>query len=82
VRENHPLKAERKECALLKSYQKRVRKEQPNEVSDALENYVREGARRMLALALEEEVNTFLGRDRYVRGQSIPGLPEWLSSAA
>ena len=73
MRENHPLKAERKEYTLAKSYQKKVRKEQRNEVGDALENYVREGARRMLAQALEEEVNTFLERDRYERGQEFRG---------
>ena len=32
---------------------------------------VREGARRMLAAALEEEVSAFLGRERYERGESI-----------
>jgi putative transposase len=58
---------------LAKSYQKKVHKEQKNEVKDALENIVRDGARRMLAWALEEEVNTFLGRDRYVRGQEFRG---------
>jgi transposase-like protein len=58
---------------LLKSYQKNGGKEQRNEVNDSLENYVREGARRMLALALEEEVNTFLGRDRYQRRQAFRG---------
>ena len=59
--------------ALLKSYQKRGYKKQRNEVGDALENCVREGARRMLAQALEEEVNTFLERDRYERGQEFRG---------
>ena len=34
---------------------------------------VREGARRMLAAALEEEVSGFLGRDRYERGEEFRG---------
>ncbi len=42
-------------------------------VQDALEAYVREGARRMLAAALEEEVATFLGRGRYERGKPFRG---------
>ena len=33
-------------------------------VTDTLEAVAREGARRMLALALEAEVHVFLGRDR------------------
>ena len=36
-----------------------------NVVGGTLEEMVREGARRMLAAALEEEVSTFLGRDLY-----------------
>lgn len=43
------------------------------EVFDSLEAYVREGARRMLAAALEEEVTAFLGRDRYERGKPYRG---------
>lgn len=42
-------------------------------VDHALENIVREGARRMLAAALEEEVAAFLGRDRYERGKPFRG---------
>lgn len=42
-------------------------------VPDSLEAYVREGARRMLAAALEEEVTAFLGRDRYERGKPYRG---------
>lgn len=34
---------------------------------------VREGARRMLAEALEEEVAAFLGRDRHERGKPFRG---------
>ena len=36
-------------------------------IEDILETKVREGARLMLAAALDEEVNAFLGRDRYER---------------
>ena len=43
------------------------------EVQDVLESYVREGAQQMLAAVLEEEVNAFLGRHRYQRGQTFPG---------
>jgi putative transposase len=44
-----------------------------SEVLDSLEAYVREGARRMLAAALEEEVAAFLGRGRYERGKPFRG---------
>src|SRR5437899_2005109 len=44
-----------------------------HEVLDSLEAYVREGARRMLAVALEEEVTAFLGRSRYERGKPFRG---------
>src|SRR5712692_770884 len=43
------------------------------EVLDSLEAYVREGARRMLAEALEEEVAAFLGRGRSERGKPFRG---------
>ena len=36
--------------------------EETNVVDDTLEAVVREGARRMLAAALEEEVSAFLGK--------------------
>ena len=42
-------------------------------VGNTLEGMVREGARRMLAAALEEEVSAFLGRDRYERGEEFRG---------
>ena len=42
-------------------------------VTASLEDYVREGARRMLAAALEEEVAAFLGRDRYEREKPFRG---------
>ena len=43
------------------------------EVEAALETLVREGARRMLTAALEEEVTAFLGRNRYARGGPFRG---------
>jgi len=58
---------------LVTSYQRKSREEQRDEVHDALEAYVREGARKMLAIALEEEVNGFLERDRYQRGKEFRG---------
>jgi putative transposase len=50
-------------------------------IDTTLEELVREGARRMLAMALEEEVTAFLGRGRYERGKPFRGyrngyLPE------
>ena len=42
-------------------------------IEDTLEAKVREGARLMLAAALEEEVSTFLGRDRYERSDEFRG---------
>ena len=42
-------------------------------VEDTLEAKVREGARLMLAAALEEEVSTFLGRERYERSDEFRG---------
>ena len=47
--------------------------EDANVVEDTLEVMVREGARRMLAAGLEEEVSAFLGRDRYERGEEFRG---------
>ncbi len=55
------------------SYQRKRSKDQRNEVQEALETYVQEGARRMLAAALDEEVSTFLGRHRYERGKAFRG---------
>ena len=43
-------------------------------VGDTLEEMVREGARRMLAAALDEEVNAFLGRERYQRSDEFRGF--------
>ena len=42
-------------------------------VEDTLEAKVREGARLMLAAALEEEVSAFLGRERYERSEEFRG---------
>ena len=47
--------------------------EKSDVVEDTLEAKVREGARLMLAAALEEEVNSFLGRDRYERSDEFRG---------
>lgn len=55
------------------SYQKSRDKGQRDEVQDALEACVRDGARRMLAVALEEEVNGFLRRSRYQRSGVFRG---------
>ena len=48
-------------------------KEETDVVSDTLEAKVREGARLMLAAALDEEVNAFVGRDRYERSDEFRG---------
>ena len=42
-------------------------------IDNTLEGMVREGARRMLAAALDEEVAAFLERDRYERGKPFRG---------
>ena len=55
------------------SYQSDGDRGERSEVHDALEACVREGARRMLAVALDEEVNTFLGRRRYEHGKAFRG---------
>ena len=44
-----------------------------NVVEDMLESIAREGARRMLAASMEEEVNKFLGRERYERSEEFRG---------
>jgi putative transposase len=58
---------------LSAAYQTNGGENQPEGVQDTLEALVREGARRMLAAALEEEVNAFLGRRRYQRGSEFRG---------
>ena len=56
---------------MRRSYQ--GKESQQEQIRDALESYVREGAQQMLAAVLEEEVNAFLGRRRYQRGQAFRG---------
>ena len=58
---------------MSKRYHRVAGSDEENEVQDALEVYAREGARRMLAAALEEEVSAFLGRDRYQRTKTFKG---------
>ena len=58
---------------MSRSYQRQDSRQEENQVPDALEGYVREGARQMLAVVLEEEVNAFLGRHRYARGRQFRG---------
>ena len=55
------------------SYQRKRSKGQRNEVQEALETYVKEGAQQMLVAVLEEEVSAFLGRHRYERGKAFRG---------
>lgn len=55
------------------SYQKKRKEGQKDEVHDALEVCVQEGARKMLIAALEEEVNGFLERLRYQRSKQFRG---------
>ena len=50
-------------------------------VGDALEDMVREGARWMLAAALDEEVNLFLGRERYERSDEFGGYRNGFTGA-
>jgi len=58
---------------LATSYQRKSKKEQRDEVQDVLEACVQEGARKMLVIALQEEVNGFLERARYQRGKRFRG---------
>ena len=58
---------------MRRSYQRNDDQREGDETQDALESYVREGAQQMLAAVLEEEVNAFLGRHRYVRGKAFRG---------
>ena len=55
------------------AYQEPRTSHQVEMVPDELEGVVREGARRMLAAALEAEVTAFLGRGRYERGGTFRG---------
>ena len=67
--EKTPTEWELEGYALRRSYQTNGDQGERDEVQDVLESYVREGAQQMLAAVLEEEVNAFLGRHRYQRGQ-------------
>jgi transposase-like protein len=58
---------------MARGYQESGRLGECAEVHDTLEAVVREGARRMLVAALEEEVTAFLGRRRYERGGAFRG---------
>jgi transposase-like protein len=58
---------------MAEAYQSEASGNEPSVVLDSLEAYVREGARRMLAAALDAEVSAFLGRDRYERGKPFRG---------
>ena len=51
----------------------RVDGDEADQVHDALEALVTEGARKMLESALEEEVSAFLGRDRYQHSEEFRG---------
>ena len=71
--EKTPTEWELEGYALRRSYQTNGDQGERDEVQDVLESYVREGAQQMLAAVLEEEVNAFLGRHRYQRGQRFRG---------
>jgi putative transposase len=58
---------------MAEAYQNKSGDQERSVVLDSLEAYVRAGARRMLAAALEEEVTIFLGRGRYERGAPFRG---------
>jgi hypothetical protein len=55
------------------AYRNDDRVDEGSDVFDSLEAYVREGARRMLATALEEEVIAILRRGPYERGKPYRG---------
>jgi len=59
--------------ALARAYQRTEFTRATEPIDDTLETMVREGARRMLADALEEEVGAFLGRERHERGKPFRG---------
>lgn len=58
---------------MAKAYQNHNQESDKGEVQVNLEAYVREGARQMLAVVLEEEVTAFLGRHRYQRRKVFRG---------
>jgi len=57
----------------LISYHRKSNGGRRDHVHEALEAYVQEGTRRLLAAALGEEVNVFLGRHRYESGKASRG---------
>jgi len=59
--------------ALTGGYQSTKSTGSADAIDDTSERMVREGARQMLAAALDEEVGAFLGRDRYERGKPFRG---------
>jgi transposase-like protein len=67
------VRAELEEYAMTAAYQQAQTSDQMEPIPDALEAVVREGARQMLAAALEAEVTAFLGRQRYERGGPFRG---------
>ena len=58
---------------MTRGYQSTKSAEERDAVDGSLEEIVREGARRMLAAVLEEEVAAFLERGRYERGKPFRG---------
>jgi len=58
---------------MAKSYQRKGKEEQRDEVQDALEAFVQEGSRKMLVAALREEVTCFLKRVRYQHSSQFRG---------
>jgi transposase-like protein len=58
---------------MAEAYPSEASADEHGPVPESLEGYVREGARRMLAAALEAEVAAFLGRGRYERGKPFRG---------
>ena len=59
--------------ALTRAYQSTKSTSAVEGIDQTLETMVREGARQMLAAALEHEVDAFLGRERYERGKDFRG---------
>ena len=59
--------------AVARGYQRTKSADDADAIDTTLETIVREGAQRMLAAALEQEVAAFLGRDRYERGRPFRG---------
>src|SRR5438093_2550229 len=58
---------------MTEAYPSEASADEHGPVPESLEAYVREGARRMLAAALEAEVTAFLERGRYERGKPFRG---------